>query len=117
MSITGKELYDLMKACYVNDENRFPLTSSNIACTITIDKANQANIKRLVISDDKGKPLDMKKTYRVVMNSYVASICDSPRKDQGRDTNLLTADMIIAHLEKVGKVSYAGKRCRKMVLQ
>lgn len=117
MNITGKELYDLMKACYVNDENRFPLTSSNITCTITIDKANQANIKRLVISDDKGKPLDMKKTYRVVMNSYVASICDSPRKDQGRDTNLLTADMIIAHLEKVGKVSYAGKRCRKMVLQ
>lgn len=69
------------------------------------------------MTDAKGKRLDMKKTYRVAMNSYVTSICDSPRKDKGRDTNLLTADMIISHLEKVGKVNYAGKQCRKVLNQ
>ena len=115
LNLTGKELYDLMATCYVNDENRFPYTSSNLSCTVTIDKNKPNVIKSIVMTDAKGKRLDMKKTYRVAMNSYVTSICDSPRKDKGRDTNLLTADMIISHLEKVGKVNYAGKQCRKVL--
>ena len=58
----------------------------------------------------------MKKTYRVVTSSYVTSICDSPRKDQGHSINKQTADMIISYLEKQPSVSYQGmKRVNRIV--
>ena len=65
-------------------------------------------LKNLKLLTEDGKKFNLKKTYKVVTNDFVAAICDSPRKDEGRNTGLKTADVIIKFLEKKGKVDYHG---------
>ena len=109
MNLTGKEFHDLFLSCYKHDEMRVPYTSGNIHSTVTFDKNNPTTIKSLVLTDSNGHKLNMRKTYRVVMNNYVSSICDSPRKDQGRNMNIPTAELIMKYLKQMGEVSYAGQ--------
>ncbi|MGX8696221.1 MAG: hypothetical protein ACSW8D_07550, partial [Prevotella sp.] len=53
---------------------------------------------------------DLKRKYWVVTNSYVASIVDSPRQDQGQSINRHTADLMIGYLEKQPSINYSGVR-------
>jgi len=108
MHLTGKELYDMLIACYNADRNRFPITSGCKA-EITYEDATKSKIKKLELFDINGKKLDMKKNYRVMANNYVAAIADSPRKDQGESTTLTTSDIIINYLEKIKTVDYQGR--------
>ena len=57
-----------------------------------------------------GKKLNLKKNYRVVTNSYAASVSNSPRKDQGRALNYQTAQMIQDFIAKQGHLNYAGRK-------
>ncbi len=114
MTLTGKELKALLLSCFDNDDKQFPYTSGNLMTTVYFDPANRNSIKKIELMAN-GKKLDMKKSYKVVMNSYVASICNAPRADQGRDTNSGTAEMIMQYLEKVDKVNYEGKTCQKLL--
>ncbi len=108
MSLTGKELSDMLIACYKADRNRFPITSG---CTAIVTYADEtkSNIKKLELFTPDGKKLDMKKKYRVMANNYVASIADSPRQDQGVRSSNTTSDLIINYLEKVKNVDYQGR--------
>ena len=108
MNLTGKELSDMLIACFKADRNRFPITSG---CTVvvTYKDASKTEIKKLELFDLSGKKLDMKKMYRVVTNNYVASICDSPRQDQGERGTDTTSSIIISWLEKMGTVDYKGR--------
>ena len=74
------------------------------------DKKDLKKIKKLTLTTPDGKKFDLKKTYKVVTNSYVASICDAPRSDQGRSINKKTADMVIRFLEHQDSVDYQGKK-------
>ena len=115
MELTGKELYQMLIACGQNDGYGFPRVGG-IKCEVTYDKGDPQHIKDLKVFTPDGKKLNMKKTYRVVTSSYVTSICDSPRKDQGHSINKQTADMIISYLEKQPSVSYQGmKRVNRIV--
>ena len=108
MTLTGKELNDILIACFKADRNRFPVTSGCTA-VVTYTDSNKKEIKKLELFDTNGKTLDMKKKYRVVTNNYVASIADSPRQDQGVRGDVPTSDLIIQWLEKVGTVDYQGR--------
>ena len=66
-------------------------------------------IKKLELFAPDGKKLDMKKKYRVMTNNYVASICDSPRQDEGERGTDTTSSIIISWLEKMGTVDYQGR--------
>lgn len=115
MELTGKELHQMLIACGQNDGYGFPRVGG-IKCEVTYDKGDPQHIKDLKVFTPDGKKLNMKKTYRVVTSSYVTSICDSPRKDQGHSINKQTADMIISYLEKQPSVSYQGmKRVNRIV--
>ena len=109
MTLTGKELNDILIACHKADRNRFPVTSG---CTASITYADDSKttIKKLELFGPDGKKLDMKKKYRVATNNYVASIADSPRQDQGESTTITTSDIIINYLEKVKTVDYKGRK-------
>lgn len=108
MTLNGKELKDMLIACYKADRNRFPITSGCTA-VVTYTDSTKSAIKKLELFDTNGKKLDMKKKYRVVTNNYVASIADSPREDQGERSPLTTSDVIIQWLEKKGTVDYQGR--------
>lgn len=109
MSLTGKELSDMLVTCYKRDRNRFPITSGCTA-VVTYTDASKQQIKKLELYGSDGKKLDMKKKYRVMANNYVASIADSPRQDQGESGTATTASIIIGWLEKVGTVDYSGRK-------
>jgi 5'-nucleotidase len=108
MNLTGKELSDMLVACFKADRNRFPVTSGCTALVTYTDESKSA-IKKLELFDPNGKKLDMKKKYRVMTNNYVASIADSPRQDQGERGVITTSDLIINWLEKIGDVDYQGR--------
>lgn len=108
MTLTGKELSDMLMACFKADRNRFPITSGCTA-VVTYKDATKAEIKKLELFTTDGKKLDMKKKYRVMTNNYVASICDSPRQDQGERGTDTTSSIIIRWLEKMGTVDYQGR--------
>ena len=108
MTLTGKELHDMLIACFKADRNRFPITSGCTA-VVTYTDASKSSIKKLELFDTNGKKLNMKKKYRVVTNNYVASIADSPRQDQGVRGDVTTSDLITHWLEKKGTVDYQGR--------
>ena len=109
MNLTGKELSDMLIACFKADRNRFPITSG---CTVdvTYTDSSKKEIKKIELFDSNGKKLDMKKRYRVMTNNYVAAIADSPRQDQGVRGTKTTASLIISWLEKNGVIDYKGRR-------
>lgn len=108
MTLSGKELSDMLIACFKADRNRFPITSGCTA-VVTYNDSTKESIKKLELFDASGKKLNMKKKYRVVTNNYVASIADSPRQDQGVRGDETTSDLIIHWLEKKGTVDYQGR--------
>lgn len=114
MNITGKELKDMLIACFNADENRFPYTSG-VTCHVTYTDSKRSAIKSLKVLGPDGKEINPKKTYKVVGNSYATTVSNSPRKDQGEDTNIATSDMLMSYLKKVQKIDYQGKTCLKEI--
>ena len=108
MTLTGKELKDMIIACHKVDRNRFPITSGCTAM-VTYTDSTKSSIKKLELLDANGKKLNMKKKFRVVTNNYVASTADSPREDEGERGAVTTSDLIIHWLEKKGAVDYHGR--------
>ena len=108
MTLTGKELKDMLISCFTGDRNRFPITSGCTA-VVTYSDSTKTSIKKLELFDTNGKKLDLKKKYRVVTNNYVASIADSPREDEGVRSDVTTSDVILNWLEKKGTVDYQGR--------
>lgn len=114
MEITGEELRQMLMSCYTNDGKNFPYVSG-LMCELERDSKDTTEIKKLTLKNAEGKKLNMKKKYKVVTNSYVASIADSPRKDQGQNINRKTADLIIDFLKKKQTVDYKGAARIKIV--
>ncbi len=108
MTLSGKELHDMLIACYNADRNRFPITSGCTA-VVTYNDSSKLSIKKLELFDTNGKKLNMKKKYRVVTNNYVASIADTPRDDQGERGAETTSDLIMHWLEKKRTIDYQGR--------
>lgn len=108
MTLSGKELSDMLISCFKADRNRFPITSGCTA-VVTYNDSTKSSVKKLELFDTNGKKLNMKKKYRVVTNNYVASIADSPREDQGNRLDVTTSDLIMSWLEKKGTVDYQGR--------
>ena len=105
-TITGKELAEMLISCYEHDKLRFPFVSG-FKCDVTFDP-NTKKITKLVLLDENGKKLNLKKTYRLVANSYAVAVSPTNRKDQGRNLTMTSPETIKNYLEHQGKVSYQG---------
>ena len=113
LHVTGKELAEMLIACYDNDKQRFPYVGG-MTCEITANPAD-GKITKLVIFDKDGKRLNQNKTYRVVSNSYSVAVSPTKRDDEGHSLGITTPDMIKNYLEHQGRVSYEGRRCMKFI--
>ncbi|MBR1415494.1 MAG: bifunctional metallophosphatase/5'-nucleotidase [Prevotella sp.] len=107
MEITGAELRDMLISCCDNDANNFPYVSG-VLCDVVRNAKDTLQVKNLTLRTPDGRKFDLKRRYKVVTNSYVASIADAPRNDQGQSINRKTADLIISYLERRPSVNYQG---------
>lgn len=107
--VTGKELAEMLISCYDNDKQRFPYVGG-LKCEVVIDPATQ-KVKKLTLFDMNGKKLNLKKTYRVVSNSYTVAVSPTNRADQGHSVGITTPDIIKNYLEHQGRISFQGRRC------
>lgn len=113
LHVTGKELAEMLISCYDNDNQRFPYVGG-MKAEFTVDPATQ-KIKKLVLFDKEGKKLNLKKTYKVISNSYSVAVSPTKRQDQGESIGIITAKLIMDYLEHQGQVNYQGRRCLKQL--
>ena len=107
--VTGKELAEMLVSCYDNDKQRFPYVGG-MTCEVVIDPATQ-KVKKITLFDLNGKKLNLKKTYRVVSNSYTVTVSPTNRADQGQSVGITTPDIIKNYLEHQKKISFQGRKC------
>ena len=108
MELTGQELKDMLIAItYADNDYGFPKVSG-INCEVILDKKDPKKIKDVKFTLADGGKFDLKKTYKVVTNSYAAAIATSPHKDQGRALNRTTSALIQEYLEHQKTIDYTG---------
>lgn len=110
LTLTGEELRQLLQSYSRGSIWHFPYLSG-LVCELTPDPADPQKLKSFRMLKLNGTKFDMKRTYRVVTNSYVASVSKTLREEQKHDTNVQTSDIIMRYLETQGKVNYQGRRC------
>lgn len=112
-NLTGQEVVELLKENATADDYGVPFVSG-ITYTITFGKIKQ-DVKSLEIKMSDGKPIDLNKTYKVALNSYVASISAILKDKKGENTGLTSSLETIKWLEKQKSVNY--KHCKRVNLQ
>ncbi len=113
VSLTGKELVEILAKCYNNDQKQFPYLGGMTAEYVVDTPTKQ--LKKITLFDKDGKKLNMKKTYRVVTNSYALAISPTKRKDEGHSLNVITTELIMNYLEHQRHINYQGKTCLKEI--
>jgi 5'-nucleotidase len=113
LHVTGKELTEMLIACYDNDKQRFPYVGG-MTCDIVTDPATM-KIKKLTLYDKTGKKVNLKKTYHVVGNSYSVAVSPTNRADQGQSLGITTPDVVKNYLEHQGRISFQGRRCLNII--
>ena len=114
--LTGEELKSLLIDCRLHDEDRSPVISG-AKYEITIDKKNNQKVKGLKLFQENGKAFDMKKRYKVVVNSYIASICDFPHEKDEKSLFKICSDLLMEYLENQKHVNYKGKDTVKEIFR
>lgn len=110
LTLTGNELYQLLQSYCRGSIWHFPYLSG-VVCELTPDPSDKRKLKSFRMLKPNGQKFDMKRTYRVVTNSYVASTSKTLRPEQKRELDWMTSDIIMDYLQKKGSVDYQGRRC------
>jgi 5'-nucleotidase/UDP-sugar diphosphatase len=109
LELTGEEFRQMIIACRYSDECRAPYVSG-VKYELVSDKADKKIVKDLTLYQENGKKLDLKRKYKVVCNSYVASVSKFKRTDPGKGLYQVCADLVIQYLEKHPTIDYKGVR-------
>lgn len=101
-TLSGEEIIRLMKVCYTTDGG--PIYCSG--CSYTYKEDENGEMTDISVTLENGKPLDMSAKYKVVMNSYMASVFDYEHEDPGTSTFRTSNDMMIDYLGKHPDIDY-----------
>ncbi len=105
MELTGEEFKRLILSCHFMDEKRFPYVVG-VKYETEVSRSHPDDINYLTLKDLNGKKLNMKKTYRVVMSSYVVSICKFDHKKEAVNTGVKCSDMMIENIKKAQTITF-----------
>ncbi len=106
--LTGIELRSLLINAFELDEF-LPIYPSGMHSRYTLTDGRNVKDVRLFMSD--GTPLDMNKTYTVVMNNYMASVYKYEHKDPGIGLFMPTAESTIEYLRDLKRIpSYKNEK-------
>ena len=103
--MTGHDVQEMLIAAYGIGED--PYVSG---ITYTVSKNADKSVKKLAVFLPNGKPIDIKKTYRVTVNSYLASVCPFTKQLSGTDTFVGATNALIEYLKKQPSISYQGEK-------
>ncbi|HCC50723.1 MAG TPA: hypothetical protein DEQ30_00630 [Porphyromonadaceae bacterium] len=109
-SLTGREVLRLIEAACIA-ENKQPPYVSGFVYEMEFDR--QKNVRNIRVTMENGSPLNLQRTYKVVMNSYLASISNYEKTDPGKGLFRTTADLTIDYLEKQPAIDYKGVKRMK----
>jgi len=101
-TLSGKEIIDLMKSCFVTDGG--PIYCSG--CSYTFKVNDEGEMTDIEVKLDDGKPLDLEAKYNVVMNSYMSSVFDYEHEDEGHSTFRSSNEMMLEYLAQHPEIDY-----------
>ena len=78
---------------------------SGIQYKIALGKDNK-EVKKVEVKMPDGSKFDEKRTYKIAVNSYVASVSNYEKADEGQNLFVTSADEMIKYLEKQPSVNY-----------
>ncbi len=107
MTMTGDQLYQMLTAYSRMDIFHFPHLGGLLA-EVKLDKADSTVIQSFKLMTPDGKPIEKKRKYRIVTNTYVSSTCTVLSPDDINVLNAQTSDLIMHFLEHKGHVDYNG---------
>ena len=102
-NMTGQEIVDFLAVSFFTDKG--PNYCSG--CTYSYSVDDEGLMKNCKVTLANGKPLDLKKTYKVVMNSYMSSAFDFAHEDPGTSVFRTSNDALIEYLANNPHVNYA----------
>lgn len=103
-TLSGDEVLEMLAAVCRADEYG-PAYVSGIQYEILLGKDNK-EVKRVKVRMPDGSEFDRKRSYRVVITSYIASVADFEKVDEGQNLFLVASDQLIKYLEQQEKVDY-----------
>ena len=107
--LTGKEIEQLLIECRTADGCGAPYVSG-ISYRLVADKTDPAQVKQLKMHDEAGHKLNRKKSYTVMVSSYVAAICPLLSDKPKQRLYTQTADLIIRFLSKQPTIHPKGAK-------
>lgn len=102
--MTGQEIVDFLGVSFFTDGG--PNYCSGCTYSYSVDEEGQ--MKDCKVKLDNGKPLDLKKTYKVAMNSYMSSAFKFEHQDPGTDIFRSSNEALIQYLSDHQHVNYSG---------
>ena len=104
-NLTGEELLRLIEAAYIAEYKQESYVSG---ITYELELGAEGKIKKIQVKMEDGSRLNLQKTYKVVMNSYLSAVSKYEKTDPGHSLFITSAEMTIKYLEKQPAVDYQG---------
>lgn len=105
-NLTGEEVVRLLSAAsHIDDYG--PAYVGGITYEIKIGK-DKNDVKELIIKNLDGTKFDLKRTYKVAMNSYLASVCEYEKQDEGKNLFIPCNEELIKFLKTKPYFDYKG---------
>lgn len=116
MEMTGEELLKILTTYSRGSLYHLPRVGG-ILCEVTVDKSDEYKdrLKHVKLTTLEGEPFDLEKTYKVITNSYMSSICEPFLHCPVKSLNTQTADMLASYLKKQGTISPRGMDRLKII--
>lgn len=103
-NMTGQEIVDFLGVSFSTDHG----PNYCAGCTYDYEVDEKGQMKNCKVTLANGKPLDLAKTYRVVMNSYMSSAFDFQHADPGTSLFRTSNEALTAYLAQHPHINYAG---------
>ena len=101
-TLTGEEVLDLYYSGFRDDGYHYLYSSSGIK--VQYYQRSADTVERIELFNEDGTPFDLNKTYKVVINSYMASAFSFKHQDPGTGLFRPSAETIINYLRKIKEV-------------
>jgi len=104
-NMTGQEIVDFLGVSFFTDNG--PNYCSG--CTYTFAVDDEGQMKDCKVKLANGKPMDLKATYSVVMNSYMSSAFKFEHQDPGTSIFRTSNEALTEYLAKNQHINYVGQ--------
>ena len=103
-NMTGQEVVDFLGVSFFTDHG----PNYCAGCTYSYSVDDEGQMKDCKVTLANGKPLDLTKTYKVVMNSYMSSAFDFAHEDPGTSLFRTSNEALTEYLAAHPHINYAG---------